>query len=621
MKHLIIFSLFCLLCTACTMRNDSLQSPNGKITINYLAEKGFSITYHEEQGNVEMMTLPEIGLKTSEANDGFKLISSTPVTAVVDDYEMLTGKRKHCHNEANECTYRFENAEGLQLDLVFRAYNDGIAFRYHLPEVEDKVEIIDEYTTFAFTAGIKRWTQKFTVGYEGFYWPNTDGVAGNKGSEWSFPALFQPSDSTFVLLTEANLLRNNTGAYLANATDSSIYKVKLSDERLTCPSGWYSPWRVAIMGSLADIVESTLVTDVSEPSRIEDTEWIKPGLVSWIYWAYNHGSKDYQIVKKYIDFAADFDLPYVLIDWEWDAMGNGGNLNDAMNYCKEKKVTPLIWYNSSTAWCNPTPLYRLNTPEAREKEFKWLKEIGIQGVKIDFFGGDSITTMNYYIDLLEDAAKHKLLINFHGAAIPRGWQRTYPNLMSVEAVYGAEWYNNKPTLTANAAWHNCTLPFTRNVIGPMDYTPCTFTDSQHPHITTDAHELALLVTFESALQHLADRPEGYRQQPVEVQNFIKHLPVAWEDTHLLSGYPAESVVIARKSKDGWYISGLNGTESAKTLDVNMDFIQASIQSIQLFSDSTDGKQMKIENLSSDNKELNIECQPRGGFVVCVKLEK
>lgn len=621
MKHLIIFSLLCLLCVACKMQNDSLHSPNGQITVDYQDDKGFSITYHGEQGNIKMMSLPEIGLKTSEAGNSFKLISSTPVTSVVDDYEMLTGKRKHCHNEANECTYRFKNAEGLQIDLIFRVYKDGIAFRYHLPAMQEEVVVLDEYTAFAFTAGMKRWTQKFIVGYEGFYWPNTDGVADNKGGEWSFPALFQPSDSTFVLLTEANILRDNTGAYLTNAADSSVYKIKLSDERLTCQSGWYSPWRVAIMGTLADIVESTLVTDVSEPCKIQDTQWIKPGLVSWIYWAYNHGSKDYQVVKKYIDFAADFDLPYILIDWEWDAMGNGGNLNDAMEYCKEKNVTPLLWYNSSTAWCAPTPLYRLNTPEAREKEFKWLKEIGIQGVKIDFFGGDSITTMNYYLDLLEDAAKHKLLINFHGAAIPRGWQRTYPNLMSVEAVYGAEWYNNKPTLTDNAAWHNCTLPFTRNVIGPMDYTPCAFTDSQHPHITTDAHELALLVTFESALQHLADRPEGYRQQSIEVQNLIKHLPVVWDDTKLLSGYPSEKVVIARKSGDNWYIAGLNGTESIKTLNVNLDFIQKRIQSIQLFSDTANGKQMKVETLPLANNGLNVECQPRGGFVIWVKLEK
>ena len=161
----------------------------------------------------------------------------------------------------------------------------------------------------------------------------------------------------------------------------------------------------------------------------------------------------------------------------------------------------------------------------------------------------------------------------------------------------------------------------RNVIGPMDYTPCTFTNSQHPHITTDAHELALLVIFESALQHLADRPEGYRQQPVEVQNFIRYLPVAWEDTRLLSGYPAESVVIARKSKDSWYISGLNGTENTKSFRVNLEFIKDSIQLIQLFSDTTDGKQIKIENSAFDTKELNIECQPRGGFVVWVKLRK
>lgn len=165
------------------------------------------------------------------------------------------------------------------------------------------------------------------------------------------------------------------------------------------------------------------------------------------------------------------------------------------------------------------------------------------------------------------------------------------------------------------------MPFTRNVIGPMDYTPCTFTDSQHPHITTDAHELALLVTFESALQHLADRPEGYKQQPIEVQNFIKYLPVAWEDTKLLSGYPAESVVIARKSNDAWYVSGLNGTENTKSIHVNLEFIKEPIQFVQFFSDTIEEKHMKIENLSSDDKELDIECQPRGGFVIWVKLEK
>lgn len=154
--------------------------------------------------------------------------------------------------------------------------------------------------------------------------------------------------------------------------------------------------------------------------------------------------------------------------------------------------------------------------------------------------------MAYCISLLEDAAKHNLLVNLHGATIPRGWQRTYPNFMSAEGVYGAEWYNNAPVLTKQAAAHNTTLPFTRNVIGSMDYTPCTFSDSQYPHITTHAHELALLVVFESALQHWADRPESYLAQPDAVRKFMSGLPTVWDDTRLVSGYPGESVVIARK---------------------------------------------------------------------------
>ena len=618
MKNIITLVLLCLFCFSCQMEDNGLQSPNGELSVTYDKTDGFSISYQGEEQNINMMDIPQIGLTTTLDKDSFQLISISPITLIVDDYEMLTGKRKHCHNEANECTYRFENSKGLQIDFILRVYNDGIAFRYHLPEVSKDITIYGENTSFAFAPGIKRWTQKFLVGYEGFYHPNTDGIGKDDSKDWNLPALFQTSKSTYVLLTEANIQYNNTGAYLNNSCDPSVYQIKLSDKQLTCASSWHSPWRIAIMGSLADIVESTLVTDVSEACKAEDTSWIKPGLVSWIYWAYNHGSKDYQIVKKYIDFADDFDLPYVLIDWEWDVMSNGGNLMDALKYCKEKGIEPLLWYNSSTAWAVPTPLYRLNTPEAREKEFKWLNEIGIKGIKVDFFGGDSITTMNYYIDILEDAAKHKLLVNFHGAAIPRGWQRTYPHFMSSEAVYGAEWYNNNATLTNEAAWHNCTLPFTRNVIGPMDYTPCTFTDSQHPHITSDAHELALLVTFESALQHLADRPEGYQQQPGEVQTLIKQLPTAWEDTKLLSGHPSEDIVIARKGKEGWYIAGLNGTEEVKKLDVDLSFIQKPLESIQLFSDTPEGKQMKIENLSTDNNQLNIECQPRGGFVIRIK---
>ncbi|WP_304476598.1 glycoside hydrolase family 97 catalytic domain-containing protein, partial [uncultured Muribaculum sp.] len=227
---------------------------------------------------------------------------------------------------------------------------------------------------------------------------------------------------------------------------------------------------------------------------------------------------------------------------------------------------------------------------------------------------DGQETMSYYIDLLESAAKHHLLVNFHGATVPRGWQRTYPNLMSVEGVYGAEWYNNAPILTNRAAAHNATLPFTRNVIGPMDYTPCTFSDSQHPHITSHGHELALTVLFESGIQHLADRPESYLAQPAEVLEFFSTLPSTWDETKLLAGYPGNHTVIARRKGSDWYIAGINGTD--EPMEVTPDYSPVNKGEISgtMFTDS--GKPdnpWSISSITSLPEKINM--QPRGGFVI------
>jgi len=312
--------------------------------------------------------------------------------------------------------------------------------------------------------------------------------------------------------------------------------------------------------------------------------------------------------------AVTLHLPYVLIDAEWDEMKDGKTIEDAVAYAVSKGVKPMIWYNSSVGWIDgaPTPKFRLNKPEDREKEFAWCEKIGVAGVKIDFFSGDSFLNMNFCLDLLESAAKHHLLVNFHGATVPRGWQRTYPNLMSTEGVYGAEWYNNTPVFTNKAACHNATLPFTRNVIGPMDYTPCTFSDSQHPHITSRAHELALTVLFESALQHLADKPESYLVQPDEVQKFFGELPTVWDETRLLSGYPGESVVMARRSGSVWYIAGINGRDEAQTLDIAGIDIKGEMT---LFADTADGKWSITSPKTVPSKLI---CQPRGGFVLVVR---
>ena len=606
-----------LLWTLCACKSSLHTSPDGSLIL-HREGSGFTLSKRTASGMAKVIEIPEVGMSTLRGRGAKLSLQHVSKRTFDTHYTMLAGKRRECSNSANECTYVYADSTGAEARIVFRLYNDGLAFRYELDGLADDL-VADEYTTYRIEEGRQRWIQKFDLGYEQFYHPHTSPDPNVK--HWIYPALVEQEGGVYTLITEANILKGHSASSLWNETAGTDYKVTLDrNDGPRYTGDWVSPWRVLVVGSLADVVESTLVTDVSEESLVPDaSEWIKPGAASWVYWAHNRGSKDYQIVSQYIDMADSLDLPYVLIDWEWDVMGNGGTIHDAIAKAEAVGVRPLVWYNSSTAWTVGAggPLYRLNKPEDREREFAWLAEMGVAGVKIDFFDGDTRATMDYCIDLLESAARHHLLVNFHGATIPRGWQRTYPNLMSVEAVYGAEWYNNRPTLTDRAAAHNATLPFTRNVIGPMDYTPCTFSDSQHPHITTHAHELALTVLYESALQHLADRPESYLDQPSEVKQFLSALPTVWDDTKLLSGYPGKWVAMARRSGDDWYVAVINGLDEVQHIAIDWSFLDHEEYDVTTFGDvATEARAWHIT--TDDLLPDNISLAPCGGFVAVVK---
>ena len=615
MKSLLFTTIFC--CVTLAVNAQKMTSPNGKLSAKTINQK-LVVNYGKQKAL-------ELVLDQNAGDWQF-------VRKVNDDYQMLEGKRLHCINNANE----YQTAVGKESRIVMRLYNDGIAFRYEYSNLKNQKHP-DEQTAYIIPEGTKRWMMQWSDGYEGFYpmttTANVKTLGGFGGAmeqktintHWGYPLLIEVSPASsedgegeaYALITEANIERQQSASSLFN--DGEVFSVKQDENDVLLNGNWHTPWRVAIIGKLADIVESTLVTDVSEPSKLTDTNWIKPGVVSWIYWAYNHGSNDYNIIKKYVDMAVTLKLPYVLIDAEWDEMdkvasNEGKTIEDAVAYANSKGIKPIIWYNSSIGWINgaPGPKFRLNKPEDREKEFAWCEKIGVAGVKIDFFSGDNQANMDYCQDLLESAARHHLLVNFHGAPIPRGWQRTYPNLLSTEGVYGAEWYNNVPHFTKKAASHNATLPFTRNVIGPMDYTPCAFSDSQHPHITSKAHELALTVLYESGLQHLADRPESFLAQPQEVQTFLGQLPTVWDETRYVSGYPGESAVLARRSGKTWYVAGINGLDEAQTLTTKLNFIGKG--KALLFADDANG-QWDISTINKLPKE--IVCQPRGGFVLVV----
>ena len=601
MKPLPLLLFLAVWAVGCTPK---VSSPDGRITL--ASEEGSCIVRFEGQKVME--------LQIPATDRDFKRAWTTKVH-VTDIYRMLSGKRRDCQYEAYR--YRLGPVE-LQL------HNDGIAFRY--------VEPLEgaEPTGYVIPEGTKRWMQQWSDSYEGFFPMSTTAKVrpirsfspvstspDGYSNHWGYPLLMEPAEGVFALITEANLEKGQSASSLYN--DGEVFRV-VPDKTEEGEHPDHSPWRVVIIGSLADVVESTLVTDVSDWCKLEDTDWIHPGVVSWVYWAYNNGSNDYNIIKQYVDLAATLHLPYVLIDAGWDGMKDGKTVEDAVAYALEQGVKPMIWYSSSIGWVDgaPGPKFLLNKPEDREAQFAWCERIGVAGVKVDFFSGDTQENVDYCIDLMKDAAKHHLLINFHGATVPRGWQRTYPNLMSTEGVYGAEWYNNVPTFTTRAASHNATLPFTRNVIGPMDYTPCAFSDSQHPHITTHAHELALTALFESGLQHLADRPESFLAQPQEVQDYLSNLPAAWDETRYVSGYPGESAVLARRSGNTWYVAGINGTDEPKTLSVPVDFIGKASFTATVFADSGDSSApWDIHTVAE--LPVSVPCQPRGGFVWVINL--
>ena len=570
-------------------------------------------------GGKVLATSVHVGLVTSEADLDSSLVLKkvSGRKKVVDDYEMVAGKRKHCHNEAWERVYSYRSPDGNNLDVILRVYNDGVAIRYVVP---DGAEVTEDRTAYTILDGTKRWISPLKTDYESFFPLATDGGPTKERmwprpapGSWAYPALFEPAAGLFALICEADLRPGDSASTLDNSKDNESYQV-----HLTGPTGFHngeSPWRTVIVGSLQDIVGSTLVTDLSSPSEFEP-DWVHPGVSSWVYWAYNHGSKEFNLDVEYIDLAADMGWPYCLVDWEWPQMVDG-DIEELIDYAKEKGVKINLWYNSGTSWIGegaPQPQDRLLDPDRREQELSWLEGLGVSGIKVDFFLPDNAEMVDYYQDILRDAARHHLLVDFHGCTIPRGWQRTWPNLMSMESVYGAEWYNNGPVMTTRAASHNATLPFTRNVVGPMDYTPGTFSDSQNPHITTYAHELALPILFESGLQHMPDRPYIYYSLPGEVRTLLSSLPSVWDDTVLLAGYPGEFAVLARRNAGTWYIAGINGKDEPCTIDFPVDVIAKQGEILKVFRDGAEDREFQIEDLTADGR-LSIPCRARGGFVL------
>lgn len=627
--------LFIFITSLSIAQKATIESPNKKISIalnnqqnSDLGEWYLSINYKENYQTTVVIPNIKLGLLRSDQDFSselkFEKISSPQIKN--ENYYAIHGKRSQCNNSANEVVVSFENPSKVKMNLIIRAYNDGVAFRYEFPEKNGSYVMKDELTSYLIPDSTKRWMEKWDLGNEGLYRFVED---KNVQQTWSYPALFNTPDSSYwYLLHEAGLNRSYCGTKLSNEIDKNNFKLVFPDSgdgegssQPTISTPWKSPWRVIIIGSLSDIVESTLVDDVSPSSLISDTKWIKPGKASWNYWSNNHGTKDYKVVCDFADLAAEMGWEYTLLDWEWDQMANGGDLEDALQYIHSIGVKPLMWYNSGAfKWVRATPRDRMLTHENRMEEFTKLNKLGVLGIKVDFFLSEKQDMIKYYLDIIEDAAKYEMMVYFHGCIIPRGWARTYPHVMTYEGIRGAEWYNNGPEFTTTAPEHNATIPFTRNVVGAMDYTPVTFTNSQYPHITSYGHELAQSVVYESGIQHMADRPYGYNKLPDAARSFLKEVPNAWDDTKLLDGYPGKDVIIARQKGNNWYIGGLSSENIEKNKTLEFNFLPDNQKyKLVLISDGEHDTVFSTSFMVIDKKSsVEIKMLRRGGFAASLK---
>lgn len=620
----------------------SIKSPDKKIELT-VSQNQSGINYRIQYKGREIIKPSQLGLVSTvvDLHSGLKLTGRSGIEQVSGEYELYTGKKSRITYSANKTIIHLSNREGRHLNIIFQVHNDGIAFRYHIPgPASSPVTIGEEKTSFVFDTTTIAFLQPMQVAKTGFEKTNPAyednylqqipaGRPSPSGAGWVYPALFRNND-TWILLTEAGMDGKYCGTRLMNEKDHPVYTIGFPDPREVMstdgllPSSqlpFYSPWRVITIGSLATIIESTLGTDVAAPSIKMDKSFILPGKSSWSWIMSKDDHITYEEQKKYIDFAADMHWQYCLIDAAWDTKIGYDSINALSVYAKQKGVGLLLWYNSAGDWNTVayTPKNKMLTHESRVQEFSRLKKMGIKGVKIDFFGGDGRSVIQYYIDILKDAAAYGLLVNFHGATLPRGWSRTYPHLLTTEAVKGFEMvtFNQQD---ANRQANHCTLlPFTRNAFDPMDFTPMNLYKIGSPvqRKTTSAFELATAVIFLSGIQHFAESPEGMGHVPAEIKKLLQELPLRWDDVKFISGFPGKDVVIARKSKNKWYIAGINGEAVDKTLSIDLSTFKS--KTATLIGDGDNQLSFSLKKQSA-REPATVTMKANGGFLIILDAE-
>lgn len=649
-----IFAILLVAATSIFAHATQVNSPDGNIRVEIsLKEKVYYSVYFKNERVLEAspisMTLTD---KTLGAQP--KILCSK-VQGVNEQIKPVWGTRSTIADNYNLLSINFEGNYRLE----FRAYNQGVAYRFVTSLKEKQIIVKNEEVAFRFNFGVNAWMAD-SKSYESNYKKTKLDVQemihfNNAINKVYLPIVVQATPNVKVWISEAGLY-DYPSLFLDRGNDyENFLNGTFEKYALTTKTGGFSnyaqitdqkadyiaattgsrefPWRLMIItDDDRAFVENDMVYLLSKPTALKETDWIKPGKVAWDWWhdyvvegENFRGGVNTQTYLHHIDFAAKYGLEYILIDWLWTDKYDLTLINPDLDiqkiteYARTKNVGVIVW-------CPGHTLHRqLN------KALDLFASYGIAGVKADFFGREDQTGIKMYEDIARATAERKMLIDFHGAAKPTGLSRTYPNVINYEAVMGNEWNKlNADKVTVN---HKVMIPFMRSSQGPMDFTPGGMRNLQGgnflrftlPNVPgTRSNEMALFVIYHEPLKMLCDAPSIYNREP-EITRFIAQIPTTWDESRVLEAKFGEYVVIARKTKNTWYIAGITG-EKGHVSKLDLSFIEKGSYKATILKDGPNADRVGTDYLlTSDkidvSKPFAINMVSGGGFILKIEIDK
>ena len=642
----VIISLWSCLLSVClcgqSVQDAAVASPDTHLKVTVSVQEGMPV-YSVGYKNKTILENSPLGLITNEGDFSTGLTFLDTKEGMVDQqYTQEKIKRSQIHYRANTLTCTFQDARERKISITFQVSDNDIAFRYEIPAWGERKACVVEreatgyrfpsYTTtflspmMSAMGGFARTSPSYESGYEA----DAPMEKSTSSEGYVFPCLFRVDDNGWALLSETGVSSLYCASHLSRWKDG-IYT--LDYPNITNNNGFGStgaqiglpgvtPWRTITVGETTKpIAETTIPFDVveplyeaSQPNKYGRSTW------SWIIWQDNSMNYNDQII--FIDLAAELGFEYILIDALWDANLGYEKLEELIRYAQSKKVDVFLWYNSNGSFNDAPqgPHNRMNTSIVRKQEMKWLKKMGVKGLKVDFFGGDKQETMRLYEDILSDANDYGLMIIFHGCTLPRGWERMYPNYVGSEAVLASEMQIFNQRDRDNEAFYATLHPFIRNTVGCMEYGGVLLNKylvksnrDRNKRLTTDVFQLATAVLFQNPIQVFAITPNNLTDVPSFLIDFLKQVPTTWDETVLIDGYPGKYVVLARRHGSQWYVAGVNAEKEPLKIKINLPVFAGKKGT--LYGDDQNKEPFLKEISIAKNGDLEITMPSGGGFVL------